>query len=220
MNKTLLNRLAKLEAARPVETKPVDERALMARIHLMLAGGLAGLARRFGCRDEADLVLTAWNDRADFCRRYAAVSPPCYSAHQVHPSKAKGLPRLLRRDVGQGSRRRLRRRYFWQRHGNSGVDLEAMLSSPKRWPTSSSTPCSRSGAGRTPSRSTLTTRCCRPLVATCWRWRQGGEPAAARGTSPPRWRQGGRGAPRPPPPRRPTAAPYSLGRGGINEAAA
>jgi hypothetical protein len=90
MNRTLLNRLATLEAARrPVERKPVDERALMARITMTLAGGLAGLARRFGYRDEADLLHLALNDREDFCRRYAAVSPPCYSAHQVHPSKAK-----------------------------------------------------------------------------------------------------------------------------------
>jgi hypothetical protein len=40
MNRTLLSR--------PVEHKPVDDRAFMARITMMLAGGLAGLARRFG----------------------------------------------------------------------------------------------------------------------------------------------------------------------------
>jgi hypothetical protein len=49
MNRTLLSRLERLEAARrPVEHKPVDDRAFMARITMMLAGGLAGLARRFG----------------------------------------------------------------------------------------------------------------------------------------------------------------------------
>jgi hypothetical protein len=89
MNAAILRRLAALEAARPVEQKPVNERALMARIHLTLAGGLAGLARRFGHRDEAELLLTAWNDRAEFCRRYAEAHPPCYTAHQVHPSRAK-----------------------------------------------------------------------------------------------------------------------------------
>jgi hypothetical protein len=89
MNATILRRLAALEAARPVEQKPVDERALMARITMTLAGGLTGIARTLQFKDEAELLLTAWNDRAEFCRRYAAVSPPCYGAHQVHPSKAQ-----------------------------------------------------------------------------------------------------------------------------------
>jgi hypothetical protein len=63
-------------------------RALMARMTMMLAGGLTGLVRRFGYRDEADLLHVAFTDRADFCRRYAA-SPPAYHVHQVHPSMAK-----------------------------------------------------------------------------------------------------------------------------------
>jgi hypothetical protein len=50
---------------------------------------LTGFARALKFKDDAELLLTAWNDRAEFCRRYAAVSPPCYGAHQVHPSKAK-----------------------------------------------------------------------------------------------------------------------------------
>jgi hypothetical protein len=89
VNRTLLNRLAALEAARPVEHKPVDTRALMARITMTLAGGLAGIARALQFRDAAELFHAAWCDRAEFCRRYAVAHPPCYSAHQVHPSKAK-----------------------------------------------------------------------------------------------------------------------------------
>jgi hypothetical protein len=88
MNRTLLARLAALEARRPVERKPVDDRAFMARITIMLHG-LAGLARSFGYRNEADLFHVAFTDRAEFVRRYAVAHPPCYSAHQPHPSMAK-----------------------------------------------------------------------------------------------------------------------------------
>jgi hypothetical protein len=89
MNAAILRRLAALEQARPTERKPVDERALMARITMTLAGGLTGLARALQLENVAELFHTAFTDRADFCRRYAAVSPPAYHVHQVHPSMAK-----------------------------------------------------------------------------------------------------------------------------------
>jgi hypothetical protein len=100
--KSIAARLAALEARRPVEHKPVDTRALMARMNLTLVAYhdghkrpgesvLAGYSRACGYRDEAELMRVALNDRAEFVRRYAAVCPPCYNAHQAHPSMAKAM---------------------------------------------------------------------------------------------------------------------------------
>jgi hypothetical protein len=36
-------------------------------------------------------MRVALNDRSEFVRRYAAVRPPCYNAHQAHPSKAQAM---------------------------------------------------------------------------------------------------------------------------------
>jgi hypothetical protein len=52
---------------------------------------LTAYARACGHRDEAELLCIALNDRAEFVRRYAAVSPPCYSAHQAHPSRVQAM---------------------------------------------------------------------------------------------------------------------------------
>jgi hypothetical protein len=94
MNRTLLNRLAALEAARrPVEHKPVDEELLIGRLQLFLAGrnhnkhvlstqlaanrhrqpnesGLTAYARDCGYRDEQELWHIAATDRAEFERRH------------------------------------------------------------------------------------------------------------------------------------------------------
>jgi hypothetical protein len=98
MNRTILNRLAALEARRPVERKPVDEKAMMASLNMRLAAichkqpgesYLTGFARACHYRDATELFITAWGDRPEFVRRYAAAYPPNYAAHQVHPSMAK-----------------------------------------------------------------------------------------------------------------------------------
>jgi hypothetical protein len=100
ISKSIAARLAALEAARrPVERKPVDERALMASLHMRLEAirhkqpgesYLAGYARANGYRDATELFVTAWDDRPEFVRRYAVAHPPNYAAHQVHPLMAKG----------------------------------------------------------------------------------------------------------------------------------
>jgi hypothetical protein len=86
VNKTLLHRLERLEAVRPVEHKPVDEELLIGRLQLFLAGrrpdrerhrhwqphesGLTAYARDVGYADEAELFHVAVNDRAEFERRH------------------------------------------------------------------------------------------------------------------------------------------------------
>jgi hypothetical protein len=93
MNRTILTRLAALEARRPVERKPVDMRPVRARMNMLLIachdGGkrpdeseLIGFARALQFRNEAEMFLTAWNDRAEFVRRYIVAKPPC-RAHQA-----------------------------------------------------------------------------------------------------------------------------------------
>jgi hypothetical protein len=93
MNRTILNRLAALEARHPVERKPVDMRPVMARMNMLLIlppeGGrrpgescLMRFARALQFRNDAELFLTAWNDRAEFVRRYTVAKPPC-RAHQA-----------------------------------------------------------------------------------------------------------------------------------------
>jgi hypothetical protein len=87
----------------PPPPTPVDMRPVLARINLMLMachnGGkrpgesyLTGFARALQFKNEAELLLAAWNDRAEFVRRYAAASPPCYSAYQCScPIMAKSI---------------------------------------------------------------------------------------------------------------------------------
>jgi hypothetical protein len=120
VNKTLLNRLAALEAARrPVETKPVDEELLIGRLQLFLAGrnhnkhvlstrlavirhrqphesGLTAYARDVGYADEAELFHVAFNDRAEFERRHLGTlqtSDPHISCRRANPLPARYSPR-------------------------------------------------------------------------------------------------------------------------------
>jgi hypothetical protein len=52
---------------------------------------LTGFARALQLENVAELLRVAWCDRAEFVRRYAAGSPPCYNAHQAHPSKVQDM---------------------------------------------------------------------------------------------------------------------------------
>jgi hypothetical protein len=103
VNRTLLNRLAALEAARPTEYRPVDMTAVMGRMNMTLVAYheghkqpgesvLTAYSRACGYRDEAELFRVALNDRAEFVRRYAVVCPPCYAAYQcASPTLAKSI---------------------------------------------------------------------------------------------------------------------------------
>jgi hypothetical protein len=101
--KTILNRLAALEAAKAVETEPVDMRLVLARIYMMLVAchegrkqtdesDLTAYARACGYRCETELWRIAISDRAEFARRYAAVRAPAYGAYQcASPALAKSI---------------------------------------------------------------------------------------------------------------------------------